>query len=59
MSNEPDLGAAGNATSAHRNEWATFLALAFLGLPAVMALAITVYGFAVWALQILVFGPPS
>jgi len=59
MSNEPHAGATGKDTPAHRNEWTTFLALAFLGLPIAMMLVISAYGFAVWASQILFFGPPS
>lgn len=59
MSDEPSFRAVGKDAPAHRNEWATFLALAFLGLPVAMMLAISAYGFAVWASQILFFGPPS
>jgi nitrate reductase NapE len=43
----------------HRNEWASFLLLAFIGLPLVMTGLIAAYGFIVWTLQILFFGPPS
>jgi nitrate reductase NapE len=35
------------------------LLLAFVGLPITMTLAIAAYGFVVWFLQILFFGPPS
>ena len=42
-----------------KNEWLTFLLLAFVGLPVVMVGMIAAYGFVVWFLQILVFGPPS
>ena len=62
MRNAPSGGAAGRvgeATSAPRNEWTAFLALAFLGLPIAMSLAIAAFGFVVWLLQILFFGPPS
>ena len=40
-------------------EWRRFLLLAFIGLPITMVLAIVAYGFVVWFLQILFFGPPS
>lgn len=43
----------------HRNEWMSFLLLAFVGLPVVMVGSIIVYGFIVWFLQIMFFGPPS
>jgi len=43
----------------HKNEWPRFLLLAFVGLPIAMTLAIAAYGFVVWFLQILFFGPPS
>ena len=43
----------------HKNEWPRFLLLAFVGLPITMTLAIAAYGFVVWFLQILFFGPPS
>lgn len=49
----------GTDTPARKNEWPAFLLLAFVGLPLVMTLAIAAYGFAVWFLQILFFGPPS
>ena len=42
-----------------KNEWPRFLLLAFVGLPITMTLAIAAYGFVVWFLQILFFGPPS
>ncbi len=53
------MNATGDATAGHRNEWASFLLLAFVALPATMIGAIITYGFVVWFLQILVFGPPS
>ena len=43
----------------HGSEWAKFLLLAFVGLPFTMVALIAVYGFIVWFLQILFFGPPS
>lgn len=46
-------------TAGARNEWASFLVLAFVVLPLVMVSVIVVYGFVVWFLQILFFGPPS
>lgn len=42
-----------------KNEWPKFLLLAFIGLPVTMTLSIAAYGFVVWFLQILFFGPPS
>ncbi|WEN42851.1 hypothetical protein CKCBHOJB_02451 [Thauera sp. GDN1] len=42
-----------------KSEWPGFLLLAFVGLPVTMTLAIAAYGFIVWFLQILFFGPPS
>jgi nitrate reductase NapE len=47
------------AASGRKNEWPGFLLLAFVGLPITMTLAIAAYGFVVWFLQILFFGPPS
>lgn len=49
----------GEATVDHGNEWMSFLLLAFVGLPVVMVGSIVVYGFIVWFLQIMFFGPPS
>lgn len=45
--------------SARKGEWPAFLVLAFIGLPLCMTLLIAAYGFVVWFLQILFFGPPS
>jgi periplasmic nitrate reductase NapE len=45
--------------SARKNDWPRFLLLAFVGLPVTMVMAIATYGFVVWFLQILFFGPPS
>ncbi|WP_449191726.1 periplasmic nitrate reductase, NapE protein [Thauera sp.] len=42
-----------------KREWPAFLLLAFVGLPVAMTMAIAAYGFVVWLLQILFFGPPS
>lgn len=42
-----------------KSEWPKFLLLAFIGLPVTMTLSIAAYGFVVWFLQILFFGPPS
>jgi|APTNR8051073442_1049403.scaffolds.fasta_scaffold12438_3 nitrate reductase NapE len=50
---------AGAESSGPRREWHKFLLLAFVGLPVTMVLAIASYGFVVWFLQILFFGPPS
>lgn len=49
----------GEAETSHRNDWASFLLLAFVGLPVTMVALIAAYGFIVWFLQILFFGPPS
>lgn len=49
----------GSQASGHKSEWPRFLLLAFVGLPITMTLAIAAYGFVVWFLQILFFGPPS
>lgn len=49
----------GAETSTRKSEWPKFLLLAFVGLPVAMTLAIAAYGFVVWFLQILFFGPPS
>jgi nitrate reductase NapE len=49
----------GAQASGPKNEWPRFLLLAFVGLPITMTLAIAAYGFVVWFLQILFFGPPS
>ncbi len=49
----------GEVTVDDRNEWRSFLLLAFVGLPVVMVGSIVVYGFIVWFLQIMFFGPPS
>lgn len=47
------------ASGASGREWRKFLLLAFVGLPVAMTLAIAAYGFVVWFLQLLFFGPPS
>lgn len=49
----------GGQSSARENDWLSFLLLAFVGLPVAMTMAIATYGFVVWFLQILFFGPPS
>ncbi|AMO36471.1 MULTISPECIES: periplasmic nitrate reductase, NapE protein [Thauera] len=61
MNNQPSGRAApsGAEASGRKNEWPRFLLLAFVGLPITMTLAIAAYGFVVWFLQILFFGPPS
>ena len=45
--------------SAIKKEWPAFLLLAFVGLPVTMTLLIAAYGFVVWFLQLLFFGPPA
>lgn len=42
-----------------KREWPSFLLLAFVGLPITMVMLIAAYGFVVWFLQIMLFGPPS
>ncbi len=42
-----------------KGEWSSFLLLAFVGLPIAMGMLLAAYGFVVWFLQIMVFGPPS
>ena len=55
-----DVPATGEWTApAPRREWTAFLLLAGIGLPLAMVLGIAAYGFVVWFLQILFFGPPS
>jgi nitrate reductase NapE len=49
----------GAKAAGRKSEWPKFLLLAFVGLPITMTLAIAAYGFVVWFLQILFFGPPS
>ncbi|MFA7428555.1 MAG: hypothetical protein WCZ23_00190 [Rhodospirillaceae bacterium] len=46
-------------TGGHRREFLSFILLAFVALPMVMFGAIAAYGFIVWFLQILFFGPPT
>ena len=53
------MAVAVEADHGHGNEWAKFLLLAFVGLPLTMMALIAAYGFVVWFLQILFFGPPS
>lgn len=61
VNNQASGGAAPSAAEGTRpgKEWRKFLLLAFVGLPITMTLAIAAYGFVVWFLQILFFGPPS
>ena len=49
----------GAEAAGRKSEWPKFLLLAFVGLPITMTLAIAAYGFVVWILQILFFGPPA
>ena len=53
------MSAAAKIDAGHGSDWAKFLLLAFVGLPLTMVALIAVYGFIVWFLQILFFGPPS
>ena len=50
---------AGEVAPGRNNDWVSFLLLAFVGLPVLMVGTIAVYGFVVWFLQIMVFGPPT
>lgn len=58
-SNEFSGATTGALAGERKREWSRFLLLAFVGLPIAMSGLIAVYGFVVWFLQILVFGPPS
>lgn len=40
-------------------EWRQCLLLAFVGLPFVALLAVCAYGFIIWFMQILFWGPPQ
>lgn len=40
-------------------EWRRVLLLAFVGLPIVTLLAVCAYGFIIWFMQILFWGPPN
>lgn len=40
-------------------EWRRCLLLAFVGLPVVALLAVCAYGFIIWFMQILFWGPPQ
>lgn len=40
-------------------EWRRALLLAFVGLPFVTLLAVCAYGFIIWFMQILFWGPPN
>lgn len=40
-------------------EWRRLLLLAFVGLPIVTLLAVCAYGFIIWFMQILFWGPPN
>lgn len=51
--------ATGRSAAAPGREWTSFLVLAAVGLPLAMTLGIAAYGFVVWILQVLFFGPPS
>ncbi len=55
----PSAPSADAVTPRPRGEWRSFLLLACVGLPVTMVLAICAYGFVVWFLQLLFFGPPS
>ncbi len=46
-----DIGAKG--------EWKRFFMLGFVGLPIAILLAVCAYGFIIWFMQILFWGPPS
>lgn len=40
-------------------EWRRALLLAFVGLPVVALLSVCAYGFIIWFMQILFWGPPQ
>lgn len=54
-----EYGAQPGQAAGRKREWSTFLLLAAVGLPVSMVLLIAAYGFVVWFLQIMFFGPPS
>ncbi|GAA5104256.1 periplasmic nitrate reductase, NapE protein [Wohlfahrtiimonas larvae] len=41
-----------------KREWRNFLILGFIGLPIITVLLICAYGFSVWFMQLLFWGPP-
>lgn len=45
-------------TSSKSREWRHALLLAFVGLPMVALLSVCAYGFFIWIMQMLVWGPP-
>ena len=51
LATEPELSTAA--------EWRRALLLAFIGLPIVTLLAVCAYGFFIWFMQILFWGPPQ
>ena len=42
-----------------KGEWKRFFMLGFVGLPIAILLAVCAYGFAIWFMQILFWGPPN
>ena len=42
-----------------KGEWKRFFMLGFVGLPIAILLAVCAYGFIVWFMQILFWGPPN
>lgn len=47
-----------NSTSNKNKDWRNFLLLSLVGLPVTALLLICAYGFSVWFMQILFWGPP-
>ncbi|MCL6263747.1 hypothetical protein [Craterilacuibacter sp. RT1T] len=45
--------------SRSNSDWKKMLLLAFIGLPVTMAALIALYGFVLWGLQVMFFGPPG
>jgi len=46
------------STSEKKKDWRNFIVLGFIGLPITAILLICAYGFAVWFMQLLFWGPP-
>lgn len=42
-----------------KRDWRNFLLLGFVGLPVTVFLLICAYGFAIWFMQLLFWGPPQ
>lgn len=56
---ETSVGVASEPRLSAAAEWRRALLLAFVGLPIVTLLAVCAYGFIIWFMQILFWGPPQ